>query len=309
MVIWRSLRGSRVTDHVAAAVRSPAIPVLAVPADKDLCFYSGEKAEDEQGEDDVSKEAEWDWVVEAGSLSSFGDAGAAGGYISGDTPDGFLICDAPHSINSEELQKQLAPKEVPSDTGSAPTMISGSTTMECGSSGGQERGSGARSHQEEESLCQSGPGSFSSEGTPPTTVRSEAETPPPTSPTTTSSAGAKSVAGAWQKEAPKEKRGDGYYCRCNAPSPILMQSEIVSDSYRAMTGPGYFCSAARNITLAEKEQEVIFTSGPYTVRNANCMVCGVTLGIKYVGAHDPANQHKVGKFLLGQDLLMSSKKQ
>jgi hypothetical protein len=70
-----------------------------------------------------------------------------------------------------------------------------------------------------------------------------------------------------------------------------------------MTGPGYFANAARNISLSETSQQVVFTSGSYTVRDVKCLKCGNTLGIKYVGACDGGNLHKVGKFLLGQDVL------
>eukprot|EP00928_Gymnodinium_smaydae_P018543 TRINITY_DN17059_c0_g1_i1.p1 TRINITY_DN17059_c0_g1~~TRINITY_DN17059_c0_g1_i1.p1 ORF type:complete len:295 (-),score=81.85 TRINITY_DN17059_c0_g1_i1:93-977(-) len=85
--------------------------------------------------------------------------------------------------------------------------------------------------------------------------------------------------------------------------PILKASEIISASYRAMTGPGYLTGAARNVVFSEETQEAQYTSGRYTVKEVSCEGCNTSLGITYVGAAVFWNKHKVGKFLLGQDLL------
>lgn len=84
---------------------------------------------------------------------------------------------------------------------------------------------------------------------------------------------------------------------------ILKASDIISSSYRAVTGPGYLTGAARNITTSEETQEAVYTSGRYDVREVSCKNCQTKLGITYVGAAVLWNKHKVGKFLLGQDLL------
>lgn len=85
--------------------------------------------------------------------------------------------------------------------------------------------------------------------------------------------------------------------------PILQVDDILSSSYRITTSPAYLTRQAHNIIFGEESHEVMYTSGQYTVRDIACACCSARLGVAYVGAVNAVNQHKVGKFLMGQDRL------
>jgi len=132
-------------------------------------------------------------------------------------------------------------------------------------------------------------------------------------PRTQAQVGLPSTPSATSKSAEFDKEMSGsvddpvYQCLecCN---PILKASEIISSSYRAMTGPGFLTSAACNVAMSEIDQEAVYTSGRYTVREVTCERCSMMLGITYVGAAVIWNKHKVGKFLLGQNLLTKAQR-
>uniref|UniRef100_A0A7S4WBW1 Yippee domain-containing protein n=1 Tax=Alexandrium monilatum TaxID=311494 RepID=A0A7S4WBW1_9DINO len=87
-------------------------------------------------------------------------------------------------------------------------------------------------------------------------------------------------------------------------TPILKADDIISSNYRIMTGRAYLTSAAHNIAVSEDTHEAHYTTGQYTVRDVSCARCSLKLGITYVGALDNQNHYKVGKFLVGQHLLV-----
>lgn len=86
--------------------------------------------------------------------------------------------------------------------------------------------------------------------------------------------------------------------------PILQVEDILSSSYRITTSPAYLTRQAHNVAFGEESHEVMYTSGQYTVRDIACACCAARLGVVYVGALNAVNQHKVGKFLMGQDRLL-----
>jgi len=87
-------------------------------------------------------------------------------------------------------------------------------------------------------------------------------------------------------------------------SPILKVDDILSSSYRILTGPAYLTSSAYNVSVSPELHEAVYTSGQYTVRDVACAGCSARLGIMYVGAVDGPNQYKVGKFLIVQEQLL-----
>lgn len=87
-------------------------------------------------------------------------------------------------------------------------------------------------------------------------------------------------------------------------NPILRADDILSSSYRIMTGPAYLTSSAYNVQLSSESHEAMYTSGQYTVCDVTCARCSARLGIMYTGAADAPNHYKVGKFLMGQDQLL-----
>jgi len=87
-------------------------------------------------------------------------------------------------------------------------------------------------------------------------------------------------------------------------NPILRADDILSSSYRIMTGPAYLTSTAYNVQLSAESHEAMYASGQYTVRDIMCACCSVRLGIMYTGAANAPNHYKVGKFLMGQDQLL-----
>lgn len=86
---------------------------------------------------------------------------------------------------------------------------------------------------------------------------------------------------------------------------IVRISDIISSNYRVVTGPAYLASVAENVAILEEVQEASYMSGYYRVRDVDCAQCRVRLGVTYVGAVDPENHYKIGKFLLGQDQLLA----
>jgi len=99
-----------------------------------------------------------------------------------------------------------------------------------------------------------------------------------------------------------EELPTGYLC-LTCDMVLLQPTDIISANFRAMTGPGFLTSAARNTYIGEEARSEVYTTGRYTVKEVMCSRCDAKLGITYVGAADPFNQHKIGKFLLGQDLM------
>lgn len=86
--------------------------------------------------------------------------------------------------------------------------------------------------------------------------------------------------------------------------PILKAKDIISSNYRITTGPAYFSNMAYNYTISDEPQEASFTTGQYSIKNVSCTHCTTPIGVTYVRAFGPRNQHKVGKFLLGQRMFV-----
>merc|ERR1719436_894405 len=81
-------------------------------------------------------------------------------------------------------------------------------------------------------------------------------------------------------------------------TPVLKADDVLSTSYRIMTGQAYLASAAYNVRLSADTQEAVYTSGSYTVCDVACADCGTRLGVIYVAAAEAPNEYKVGKYLL-----------
>lgn len=232
------------------------------------------------------EEDDWEMVVEGGSPTS-GPAGGTGEGPAADNTDGFTIYDAPFA-------RKPITDDVASDTGSAPTIYRSEASPQASpqlqSSVGTPRSSGGSEISPLDALP-------IQEASIPETPATEAarNTPPKVS-----------VASFWQMDAVREKPSladEPYSCRCGDGGCIVTHGEIISSNYKATTGPGYLTCAARNTIISDIKQEVVFLSGSYTVCDVECEKCRETLGVKYVGALQPANLHKVGQFLLAQGLL------
>lgn len=240
----------------------------------------------------------WGWVVEGGSVTH-DPAGGTGEGPAAENTDGFLIYDAPFA-------RKPVTEDVASDTGSAPTVYRSEASPQMQSSdegmppspGGSEMLPWDSIPSEEATLL------------PPAATELACQMPElPLFELAKPQIHLKAkplVPSFWQMDDVKEKRkleDEPYSCRCGSSCEILTHGEIVSSAYRATTGPGYLTDAARNTIIGEKEEEVVYLSGSYTVRDVMCASCSAVIGVKYVGARDSRNDYKVGKFLLGQDLL------
>jgi len=269
--------------------------------DKSECsdlFGDTESAADDDASTKVAEDG-WGWVVEGGSVSN-DPAGGTGEGPAAENTDGFVIYDAPFARKPDT-------EDVASDTGSAPTVYRSEASPKLHSSDIGTPPSPGCSEMPWDSIP-------SEEATllPPAATEIAAQVLEPViCGLTTPQIHLKTkplVPSFWQMDDAKEKRkleDEPYSCHgCGARSEILTHGEIVSTAYTATKGqPGYLTDAARNTKISDNDQEVAYLSGKYTVRDVMCAFCLDVIGVKYVGAEKEANNYKVGKFLLGQDLL------
>lgn len=87
---------------------------------------------------------------------------------------------------------------------------------------------------------------------------------------------------------------------------IVKADAVLSTEYWIRMCPGYLVSAASNLAFTAPAYEATYATGSYTVRDVVCRCCTAKHGITYLAAAEPQNQHKVGKFLLGQDHLVQA---
>lgn len=93
-----------------------------------------------------------------------------------------------------------------------------------------------------------------------------------------------------------------YHCN-SCKSPILHCHDIVSTHYHGAHGPAFLVDHLYNVAEHQTAYTTAFITGAYRVCNVQCAGCGITLGKKYIVAHELANRFKVGKYLLEQTMV------
>jgi hypothetical protein len=110
---------------------------------------------------------------------------------------------------------------------------------------------------------------------------------------------------------PPERPDDGieypedrhvHYCTA-CRTPIVRAKDILSSEYYGGKGPAFLVDQVYNATHGHRIVRAHFTTGAYLVQDFACRVCGTMLGKKYVGAENPVNMFKVGRYLLEQTLV------
>lgn len=94
----------------------------------------------------------------------------------------------------------------------------------------------------------------------------------------------------------------GYQC-FSCGRLIFKESNITSANYNTTTGPAYLISSASNVSIAMEKQQVLYSTGWYTIQEVGCQRCSVNLGVTYTAVNDHQYKYKVGKFLIGVDKL------
>lgn len=77
---------------------------------------------------------------------------------------------------------------------------------------------------------------------------------------------------------------------------------MVSRQFNGQHGRAYLFNTVVNIECGEPSDRTM-TTGLHTVRDIQCVKCGIILGWKYDRAYEESQQYKEGKFILERNLL------
>jgi len=104
-------------------------------------------------------------------------------------------------------------------------------------------------------------------------------------------------------------KAQAYACK-SCGTHISKESEIESKNYQVGQGNfnenkrGFLFKKGYNLELAPIKIEN-FTTGSYTISWVSCLKCKNQIGWKYLGADNPSNSNKIGKYCLGRSNLTS----